>query len=84
MSESLTVAEYMSLRCLCGLTRREHVHAYTDLLLPGDVYHNPNPVDLRVIGMVNDCPAFTWEMERELTGNPLTNKHLRPLMIEGD
>jgi hypothetical protein len=79
---ALTVAEYMGLRCLCGLTRGEHVHAYTDLFLSGVL--NPSPVDLRVIGIRNNCQAFTWEMERELTGNPLENPHLRPLMIEGD
>ena len=88
----MTVAEYMNLRCLCGLMRREHVHAYGDLVvpntedpsidLPGVI--NPHPTDLRVVGMQNDCRAFTWEMERELTGNPLANKHLRPLMVEGD
>jgi hypothetical protein len=54
----MIVAEYMSLRCLCGSTRSEHVHAYADLLLPGDV-HNPHPTDLRVIGGANDCRAFT-------------------------
>ena len=73
----------MSLRCICGALRREHVHAYDDALLPGDIL-NPNPVMLRVIGFTTSCNAFTWEMERELTGNPLANKHLRPLMVEGD
>ena len=80
---SLAVAEYMTLRCLCGLTRAEHAHGYMDAVLPGGVY-NPHPTDLRVIGISTNCKAFTWEMERELTGNPLANKHLRPLMVEGD
>jgi hypothetical protein len=77
---SLTVAEYMEMRCICGAPRREHAHAYDDARLPGDIW-NPHPVKLRVIG---NCQAFTWELERELTGNPLENKHLRPLMVEGD
>jgi hypothetical protein len=79
----LTVAEYMELRCLCGRPRREHAHSYADALLPGDVL-NPHPVNLRVIGVQNDCEAFTWEMERELGGNPYANKHLRPFMVGGD
>lgn len=79
----MTIAEYMELRCLCGLPRRHHTHSYADELLPGDVL-NPHPTKLRVIGVMNDCAAFTWEMERELGGNPLTNKHLRPLMTEGN
>lgn len=79
----MIVAEYMNLRCLCGLLHSEHAHSYADVLLPGDVL-NPHPTDLRVVSVANDCKAFTWEMERELGGNPLTNKHLRPLMIEGD
>ena len=83
MTDPLTVAEYMNLRCLCGLLRRHHAHSYADALLPGDIW-NPHPVDLRVVGVGNDCNAFTWEFERELTGNPLANKHLRPLMVEGD
>jgi hypothetical protein len=79
----LTIAEYMELRCLCGRLRREHAHSYDDVLLPGNVL-NPHPSDLHVVGIQNDCRAFTWEMERELSGNPCTNKHLRPLMVEGD
>lgn len=79
----MTVAEYMNLRCLCGLLRREHVHSYDDAVLPGEIL-NPHPVKLRVIGFGTECMAFTWEMERELGGNPLANKHLRPLMGEGD
>lgn len=78
----MTVAEYMNLRCLCGLLRSAHVHSYADALLPGD-FLNPHPTDLRVIGGAS-CNTFTWEMERELGGNPLENKRLRPLMIEGD
>lgn len=82
---ALTVAEYMNLRCLCGLLRKEHAHSYADYILPGtDNVLNPHPTDLRVVGVMNDCRAFTWEMERELTGNPLANEHLRPLMVEGD
>ena len=54
----LTVAEHMELRCLCGKPRREHAHSYADTLLPGDVL-NPHPVDLHVIGVQNDCKAFT-------------------------
>ena len=83
MAESMTVAEYMNLRCLCGLLRCEHAHGYDDLLLPGDIL-NPHPVKLRVVGIQTDCTAFTWEIERELGGNPLANKHLRSLMVEGD
>ena len=79
----MTVADYMMLRCLCGAPRSEHVHVYDDTLLPGD-FLNPHPIKLRVVGFTNDCKAFTWEMERELGGNPLANKHLRPLMVEGD
>lgn len=79
----MTVAEYMTLRCLCGAPRSEHVHTHDDAILPGDIY-NPHPVKLRVIGFTTDCAGFTWEMERELGGNPLGNKHLRPLMVEGD
>ena len=88
----MTIAEYMDLRCLCGLTRRDHVHAYDDLILPNTEdlstgslgILNPCPTNLRVVGFLNDCRAFTWEMEREFTGNPLENKHLRPLMVGGD
>jgi hypothetical protein len=83
MAEKLTVAEYMNLRCLCGKPRAEHVHAHDDFLLPGGVL-NPHPTELRVVGMTTDCKAFTWEIERELGGNPLENKYLRPLMVEGD
>lgn len=75
----------MNLRCLCGRLRREHTHGYDDLILPGtDNVINPRPTKLRVIGIMNDCQAFTWEMERELGGNPLANEHLGPLMGEGD
>lgn len=79
----MIVAEYMALRCLCGLSRGEHEHAYTDLILPDGTY-NPHPTQLRVIGVQNNCQGFTWEMERELGGNPLENRHLRLLMAEGD
>lgn len=79
----MTVAEYMELRCLCGLKRSEHIHTYADLFLLGDVL-NPHPVELHVVGVFTDCKAFTWEFERELTGHPLANKHLRALMVDGD
>jgi hypothetical protein len=79
----MTVAEYMTLRCLCGLTRGEHVHAHLDGVLP-DGSLNPHPTQLRVITLSNDCSGFTWEMERALGGNPLANPHLRPLMVEGN
>lgn len=85
---SLTVAEYMNLRCICGAPRREHAHAYDDLVLgdlsSGSAVLNPRPTRLRVVGVSTDCPAFTWEMERELGGNPLANSHMAPLMGEGD
>jgi hypothetical protein len=77
----VTVAEYMALRCLCGATRAEHVHAH-DLATDGT--WNPTDDTLRVIGMNDRCRGFTWEMERELGGNPLVNKHLAPLMAPGD
>lgn len=79
----MTVAEYMNLRCFCGLPHREHAHSYADAVLDGDVM-NPHPTDLRVVGVQNGCMAFTWERERELGGNPLANKHLSRLMAEGD
>lgn len=80
----LTVSEYMELRCLCGRPRREHVHSYADALSLDGMAFNPNPTDLHVVGVQNDCKAFTWEMERQLSGNPCANKHLLPLMGEGD
>lgn len=79
----MTVAEYMNLRCICGAPRREHAHAYDDQLTPEGIW-NDYPTKLRVVGVANDCKAFTWELERELGGKPLANKHLRPLMVEGD
>jgi hypothetical protein len=79
----MTVAEYMELRCICGALRREHCHSYDDLVL-SDGRLNPHPTQLRVIGVTTDCKAFLWEMERELGGNPSQNKHLGPLMVEGD
>jgi hypothetical protein len=69
----MTVAEYMTLRCQCGATRAEHAHAY-----------DPSSKVVRVIGIYTDCQAFTWEIERELGGDPTRNKHLAPLMREGD
>jgi hypothetical protein len=79
----LTVSEYMALRCLCGAPRSEHAHAYEDFVLPDGTF-NPTPTRLRVVGVSTTCPAFTWERERELGGNPLSNPHLGPLMREGD
>jgi hypothetical protein len=79
----MIVAEYMNLRCMCGLLRSDHVHSYSDLMLP-DGTLNPAPSQLRVITLENDCSGFTWELERELGGNPLANRHLRPLMVDGN
>jgi len=85
----MTVAEYMDLRCLCGARRSEHAIAYADLLLSGDpdsgdAVVNPAPTQIRVIGVTTQCDAFTWELERELTGDPLANKPLRPPPIVGN
>jgi len=37
-----------------------------------------------VVGMTAACEGFLDAIELELGGMPLANKHLRPLMIEGD
>jgi len=68
----MTLAEYMTLKCICGNPRSLHAHA-----------HTPDG-ELHVVGIMTYCRAFTWEMERELGGNPFENKHLAPLMGESD
>ncbi len=76
----MTVAEYMTLRCLCGATRAAHHHGHVP---DADGACKPTEANLVVIGPNDRCRGFTWEIERELGGNPLENKHLAPLMGEG-
>jgi hypothetical protein len=79
-----TVAEYMTRVCRCGKPRSEHAHAWTQR---GAEWADPSsrdPKDLHVVGMTVACEGFLDAIELELGGMPLANKHLRPLMIEGD
>lgn len=72
----MIVAEYMERMCVCGTKRSHHAHAWTG----GLAGHGK----LRVVGVLSDCDGFLDAIEMELGGNPLANKHLGPLMREGD
>ena len=74
MDMAFTVAEYMERFCMCGAPRRAHAHANNGRLAP----------EFKVVGVANGCEQFVDAIERELGGNPLTNKHLAPLMQQGD
>lgn len=76
----MLVSEYMNRRCICGALRAAHYHAHD---AQPDGRWIPTPATLRVLGG-NGCRGFTDEIELELGGNPIENKHLGPLMREGD
>lgn len=61
--------EYMNRSCVCGLPRREHVHATLKGRL---VVVAPHALDR--------CPGFMDAIELDLRGDPSQNPLLRPLL----
>lgn len=78
---TIPTAVYMNLRCRCGKLRRDHAHGFRQL--PGGRV-DLDPAHVSVIMVDGSCDGFVWRLETEMTGDPRTNKHLGPLMAEGD
>jgi hypothetical protein len=72
----MTIDQYMSRPCLCGRPRGAHVHSFpaTRVAVAGDM------AGLRVVTLDGDCLGFVDEIERELGGDPRTNRHLSEIL----
>lgn len=81
----MIVAEYMNRRCVCGELRKDHAHHHEWVNADGTLKTNPDMRKVRVLAVTNgECTGFLDEIELELGGYPPTNKHLGPLMRNGD
>ncbi len=72
----MTIDQYMRRPCLCGRPRGAHVHSFPAgrVAIPGDMS------GLHVVTLDGDCLGFVDEIERELGGDPRTNKHLSEIL----
>lgn len=74
----MNAAEYLARRCVCGLTRGEHIHVHEHWATGEKL--------LRVLPATSGerrCAGYLDELELELGGCPADNPHLAPLMPPG-